>query len=179
MLNKKGLSSILTSVLVLAFLITGFSGGAFFYKWYKSDKEITNLNNQIQAKDKELKNIVKSNIAGKDTEQKSLVEVQINSTNGAIKVTTPQIGAEITDSITIKGTANVFEGQFSARIKDENGKVLTQAGITANEDKSFEKTLTLNQVSKNQIGTLEVYDTSEKDGEINDIATIQLVLIGK
>lgn len=179
MLTQKGLSNTLVSILVLAFLAVGFSGGAFFYKWYKADKTIADLKDQVQSKESELKNIVKDKISGSGDQAKSSQEVIVTSTKSAIKVSSPQVGTEITDSVTLKGTADVFESQFSARLKDENGKVLVQASITANGDKSFEKTLSFKQVAKTQIGVIEVYDTSEKDGEIDDIATIQIILISK
>lgn len=179
LLTQKGLSNSLVAILVFAFLVVGFSGGAFFYKWYKSDKTITELRDQVQNKETELKNIVKNKISGGEDQTKSSQEVIVTSTKGAIKVSSPQVGTEITDSITIKGTADVFENQFEVRLKDENGKVLAQSSVTANSDKSFEKLLSFKQVSKTQIGVVEVYDTSEKDGEIDDIATIQIVLIIK
>lgn len=74
--------------------------------------------------------------------------------------------------LTITGNANAFESQFSYRLKDCRGSVITQGNITANGEMGsmppFSQIITFT-LSRNPLdATLEVYEISAQDGsEIN------------
>jgi hypothetical protein len=92
-----------------------------------------------------------------------------------IKVSTPKPNDEVSLPLVIKGEARVFEGQFNYRLRDKDGSVLVESGITVSaqeskEYKSFEVHESYPE-PKGDTGTLEVFDYSAKDGsEIDKIA---------
>lgn len=75
-------------------------------------------------------------------------------------------GETITSPITVKGKANVFEGQVILEIKDYNGNVLGKSTATACmglDACPFEATIKFSK-SSTPYGTLEAYAPSVKDG---------------
>jgi hypothetical protein len=96
-----------------------------------------------------------------------------------IKVTSPKPYENIGELITIKGEARVFEGQFSIRIKDKDGKVIVNTTAQSNapdvgEFGPFEKTITI-EPQEAGTGSIEFFDISLKDGSEQDMVIIPIV----
>jgi germination protein M len=85
----------------------------------------------------------------------------------AIFVDRPVWGASLADPARVSGLANVFEAQFRIALLDGAGHVLLDRPVMATCGSGcwgrFDLTMTY-QVSKAQLGTLRVWDPSEKDG---------------
>lgn len=74
--------------------------------------------------------------------------------------------------LTITGSANAFESQFSYRLKDCRGPIITEGIITAEGEMGtmppFSQTITFTPSRNPLDATLEVYEISAQDGsEIN------------
>ena len=101
-------------------------------------------------------------------------QVPTESTN--IKVTSPRQGDTIVSPVTISGSARVFENVVSYRVVDSNGIVLASGVTTANSpdvgqfgDYSVAVTFTPPATPS---GTVEVYQSSAKDGSEIDKVSI-------
>jgi Immunoglobulin-like domain of bacterial spore germination/Sporulation and spore germination len=96
-----------------------------------------------------------------------------------IVVETPLIGQRVSSPVTISGTANVFEATVSIRILDENGDELantfTQAtcGTGCRGDYSIAVTYSIDH---QQQGTIEVFESSAKDGSAINVQSIPVTL---
>jgi Immunoglobulin-like domain of bacterial spore germination/Sporulation and spore germination len=97
----------------------------------------------------------------------------------AILVQTPIIGQRVSSPVVVSGTADVFEATVSLRILDENGteiaRTFTQAtcgtGCRGNYSVSVSYT-----VDHEQPGTVEVFETSMKDGSALHVVKIPVTL---
>ena len=145
----------------------------------KLEKEKSELQKEVQENEKKIAELEKKKGASKKPQE----EKPVTSSKGNIIVDTPSPGATVKSPVKISGKASVFEAQFSARVKDASGKVIgetsVKADIGAPEWGNFETALTYGTPAKTQTGTIEVFDRSEKDGSIEDIARIKVVLKGK
>jgi len=177
---KRSKSNLVNIILVAIIFAVGFGGGTYYYQNYKAKQEKQQLEQEIVKQNEKITDLEQKTTEKSQTTKNS---AEIKSTKGNITVTSPKEGAKLTNSVTITGFANVFEATFAARLKDATGKVIGQVTITAEagapEGGNYTATLKFTQVSKTQNGTLEVYDVSEKDGAIDDIATVKVTLIGK
>jgi len=95
-----------------------------------------------------------------------------------IVVFSPKKGDKVGLPIKILGEARVFENQFSVRIKDKNGNILAEEGVTALEGDAgefnlFEKEINYKKPATTD-GFLEVFDNSAKDGSEIDKVTIPI-----
>ncbi len=100
------------------------------------------------------------------------------STNIIVWAPYPQ--QEVNKKITIVGEARVFESQFTIQLKNEAGKVIAQKTITTvNGDVGqfnlFKGVLNFTVTQKTN-ATLEAFDYSAKDGSIQDLVSIPVVL---
>jgi hypothetical protein len=97
----------------------------------------------------------------------------------AIVVYAPTIGASVGSPVTISGTANVFEATVSLRILDQNGNEIargfTQATCGTGCRGDYSTTLSYN-VSREQPGTIEVFESSAKDGSPINVQRIPVTL---
>jgi hypothetical protein len=97
----------------------------------------------------------------------------------AILVQTPLIGARVSSPVTISGTADVFEATVSLRILDANGheiaRTFTQAscGTGCRGDYSIAVPY---QIATEQQGTIEVFESSAKDGSAINVVAIPVTL---
>jgi hypothetical protein len=84
----------------------------------------------------------------------------------AIFVEAPGVGAVLSNSFTLSGTASVFEGSFAARLVDGNGhgivRTQVQASVGAPGRGRFRTTLSFSTTAPR--GTLIVYTQSMEDG---------------
>jgi hypothetical protein len=91
-----------------------------------------------------------------------------------IFVESPGVGAVLHDPFTLRGSASVFEGSFTAQLVDSSGRriarVQVQASAGAPERGSFARTIAYS-TSATQ-GWLVVYDASMKDGSRQDLVRI-------
>jgi hypothetical protein len=96
-----------------------------------------------------------------------------------IVVSEPKSNDIVTSPFKVTGKARVFENQFNYRLKGSDGSILAQGNPTANAPDvgqfgpfEFQVTFPPNSVS----GTLEVFDSSPKDGSEIDMVTVPLTL---
>lgn len=95
-----------------------------------------------------------------------------------IEVLSPRTGDKIKNGAIVKGNARVFENVVSIRLFDSAGNVLIQTTAYANAPDvgqfgPFEKELKFE--TNYSEGTLEVYQSSAKDGSEIDKVTIPVV----
>jgi len=93
----------------------------------------------------------------------------------SIWVTAPPAGQKITSPLTVKGSARVFEGAVSARLRDESGKVISSGFATAAQGAPGRGDFTLTlpfAASPAGKGRVEVFWGSPKDGKEMDTVTI-------
>lgn len=173
---KKYLPVILTVLLVGS----ASAGGGYFLAQNQAKKQNDEAQNQIKDKEKQIEDLEKdSGSSGTGTK----TATGIISLKGFFKIDLPQADDTISSPVRIKGWANVFEGEFQVRIKDASGKVLGTKSATASagapDGGTFDTTVTFTQPATAQQGTVEIYDLSQKDGSIDDIAKISVTLKAK
>lgn len=98
------------------------------------------------------------------------------STN--IEVLSPRTGDAVQSGFAVKGNARVFENVVSIRLTDSGGNILVQTWTYANAPDvgkfgPFEKMLNFQTYATE--GTLEIYQSSAKDGSEIDKVTIPLL----
>jgi spore germination protein GerM len=96
-----------------------------------------------------------------------------------ILVETPVIDDRIDNPVTIAGTANVFEATVSIRILDADGKVLVDTFTTATCGTGCRGTFSEQvryRVSREQPGTIMVYESSAEDGSPLHVVRIPVTL---
>jgi len=119
---------------------------------------------------------------GKETENVMIpASIQVVKAPNIV-VFTPRAENEIGLPVVVEGEARVFENQLNVRLKDEDGTVLTERGVTAlSKDTGlygpFKIDLSYSE-PKGDKGTIEVFDYSAKDGSEIDKAVIP-VLFGE
>jgi len=97
----------------------------------------------------------------------------------AITVQNPAIGEQVTSPVTVSGTANVFEAVVSVRILDSAGHEIARTFSTAScgtgcrGDYSVPLSYSVTQAEP---GTVEVFETSPKDGQPVDVQLIPVTL---
>jgi immunoglobulin-like protein involved in spore germination/sporulation and spore germination protein len=98
----------------------------------------------------------------------------------AILVETPLIGSKVSSPVTVSGTANVFEATVSLRILDENGKEIARTFTTATCGTGCRGDYSVSvpfNVDHQQEGTVEVYESSAKDGSPINVVDIPVILV--
>src|SRR3979490_694486 len=90
-----------------------------------------------------------------------------------IPVRQPQPFDLVDDPVAVCGVGTGFEGVFAARVRDGNGTQLAQVTINAGGTgtwANYQTTLALGGIPATAQGTLEVFESSAKDGsDINKI----------
>lgn len=87
-----------------------------------------------------------------------------------ILVEQPWVGDSIISPVTISGQALSFEAVVNVRIKDNNGKIITETTLktgSGTERSAFSGNISFDK-PKTNTGTIEVFNTSAKDGEDQD-----------
>jgi hypothetical protein len=98
----------------------------------------------------------------------------------AILVESPLIGAKVSSPVTVSGTANVFEATVSLRILDENGKEIVRTFTTATCGTGCRGDYSVSvrfNVDHRQQGTIEVFESSAKDGSPINVVDIPVILM--
>jgi Immunoglobulin-like domain of bacterial spore germination/Sporulation and spore germination len=97
----------------------------------------------------------------------------------AILVESPVIGQRVSSPVTVSGTANVFEATVSLRILDENGNEVANTFTTATCGTGCRGDYSVSvpfSVDHEQPGTVEVYESSAKDGSRINVVDIPVTL---
>jgi hypothetical protein len=93
-----------------------------------------------------------------------------------ITVTSPKSGETVAKKFVVQGQARVFENVLNYRLKDEDGKVLTEGNMIANaEDVGLFGPFSVEidtSTAKGKKGTLEVFSESAADG--SDINMVKI-----
>lgn len=104
----------------------------------------------------------------------------ITSAKGSITVGAPLAGARVTSPLTISGDASVFEANLQWRIVDAGGRALVEGIATASAGApgrgTFSVTATFTPPAADTSGVVEVYTRSPKDGQIDDIVRVPVVI---
>jgi len=110
----------------------------------------------------------------------SAAATPITSTKGGITVSAPLANTRITTPVTISGDASVFEAALQWRIVDGGGKVLSSGSTTASQGAPGRGTFSVNASypppSADTLGAIEVYDTSPKDGTVDELVRVPVVI---
>jgi Immunoglobulin-like domain of bacterial spore germination/Sporulation and spore germination len=97
----------------------------------------------------------------------------------AITVQSPVIGEQVTSPVTVSGTADVFEAVVSLRVLDQAGNELartfTNATCGTGCRGSYAVTISYS-VAQSEPGTIEVFETSAKDGSPVNVQLIPVTL---
>ena len=101
--------------------------------------------------------------------------------SGEITVLSPSSAAELESPITVHcGLPALHEANVQIRIKDERGVVIvntfTTASAGAPERGQFSAAVSF-ELDEQQKGTVEVFSTSVRDGEVENLVTIPVILL--
>jgi hypothetical protein len=102
------------------------------------------------------------------------------SARGGILVKEPLANSRVRSPLTISGEARVFEAALIWQVTDTAGRVLASGFTTATagapERGTFTITATYADPPSDIIGFAEVYTRSPRDGEIDEIVRVPLIL---
>lgn len=103
-----------------------------------------------------------------------------NAPVAPITVNEPNFGAEFSSGDDVAGTANVFEANVSLRLRGEDGSILFEGFTTATCGTGcrgdFSEPFVFD-VDHEQPGTIEVYESSAKDGSEINMVRISVTLV--
>lgn len=113
---------------------------------------------------------------GTQTFVQNIVETEISSESGNVRVTSPTRDGLISLPLTITGQGRAFENTIDWRLLDEDGTVLVSGFATADAQEvggfgAFEVTSSYPE-PKGTRGTVEVFTTSARDGSEQDVVSI-------
>ena len=96
----------------------------------------------------------------------------------AIFVELPAVGDHVGSPLVIQGTANTFEAQFFARIRDAAGKSLVNKSVMATSGSGTRGTFNeaISFATASPSITLEVYESSAADGRPVHVVKIPLLV---
>ena len=108
------------------------------------------------------------------------VPTPLLSARGGILVKEPLANTRVRSPLTISGEASVFEAALIWQVTDTAGRVLASGFTTASAGApakgTFSITATYQDPPSDIIGFAEVYTRSPKDGEIDEIVRVPLIL---
>src|SRR5262249_230802 len=97
----------------------------------------------------------------------------------AITVQSPVIGEQVTSPVTVSGTADVFEAVVSVRVLDSAGNELARTFTNATRGTGCPGSSAVSityPARRSQPGTIEVFETSAKDGQPVNVQLIPVTL---
>ena len=98
-------------------------------------------------------------------------------------MTEPRANARLIPPVDIGGSASVFEAALQWRIVDSAGRVIVAGNTTASagapERGDFRMTASFTRPATDTYATVEVYSRSPKDGNIDEIVRVPVILLGK
>ncbi|HEY8807545.1 MAG TPA: Gmad2 immunoglobulin-like domain-containing protein [Candidatus Limnocylindria bacterium] len=101
------------------------------------------------------------------------------SAKGAITLKTPTVNATVSSPVTISGDASVFEAALAWRITDTGGRVIAEGFTTASLGAPGRGTYSISAtytVPAQTLAFIEVFSRSAKDGSIDEIVRIPVML---
>ena len=108
------------------------------------------------------------------------VPTPLLSARGGILVKEPLANSRVRSPLTISGEASVFEAALIWQVTDTAGRVLASGITTATAGApakgTFAITATYQDPPSDIIGFAEVYTRSPKDGDIDEIVRVPLIL---
>jgi hypothetical protein len=108
------------------------------------------------------------------------VPMALTSAKGFITVARPVTGTRITSPLVISGDASVFEATLQWRIVDGGGKVYASGITTASAGAPARGTFSVNVTFTGSVtditGFVEVFETSPRDGSIDDIVRVPVTI---
>lgn len=108
------------------------------------------------------------------------VPTPLLSARGGILVKEPLANSKVRSPLTISGDASVFEAALVWQVTDTAGRVLASGFTTATAGApakgTFSVTATYQDPPSDIIGFAEVYTRSQKDGTIDEIVRVPLIL---
>ena len=108
------------------------------------------------------------------------VPTPLLSARGGILVKEPLANTKVRSPLTISGDASVFEAALIWQVTDTAGRVLASGFVTASAGApakgTFSITATFQDPPSDIIGFAEVFTRSPKDGEIDEIVRVPLIL---
>ena len=108
------------------------------------------------------------------------VPTPLLSARGGILVKEPLANTKVRSPLTISGEASVFEAALIWQVTDTAGRVLASGFVTASAGApakgTFSITATFQDPPSDIIGFAEVFTRSPKDGEIDEIVRVPLIL---
>ena len=111
------------------------------------------------------------------------VPTPLVSSRGSIVVKQPLANSRVHSPLTIAGDASVFEANLSWQVTDTAGRVLAKGFTTASagapERGTFSVVATYADPSSEAIAFAEVYTVSPRDGNIDEIVRVPIVLAPK
>ena len=123
-----------------------------------------------------------STVATRTTQSASptVAPTPITSAKGGITVRVPLANSRITSPVTFSGEASVFEAALLWRVVDAGGRVFAEGSTTASAGApargTFTVTATFTPPSADTIGAVEVFDRSPKDGQIDELVRVPVVI---
>jgi hypothetical protein len=109
------------------------------------------------------------------------VPTPLLSARGGILVKEPLANSKVRSPLSITGEASVFEAALVWQVTDTAGRVLasgiTTASAGAPQKGTFSITATYQDPASDIIGFAEVYTRSAKDGSIDEIVRVPLILL--
>lgn len=94
-----------------------------------------------------------------------------------IFIDSPARGETVTSPVSVRGLANVFEGQFQVEVRDAYGAVLARRPALGAMGHFGDVAVTLPYaVRETQRGTVVGYDRSAKDGSVIDVFAVPVTL---
>ena len=103
------------------------------------------------------------------------------SARGFIVVRRPLANSRVSSPLTISGDASVFEANLNWRIVDTSGRPLAEGITTASagapERGTFTIAATYADPLVDTLGSVEVFERSPRDGSIDEIVRVPVVLV--
>jgi len=96
-----------------------------------------------------------------------------------IFATAPNVGAWLKPGFKVSGCSNVFEAQFSWRLKDAGANTIASGHVTASCGTGCVGSFAFNvaySIAQTQVGTVEVFDEAASDGHEILLNSIPVVL---
>lgn len=138
-------------IAILAITALGLAGYTVFLSYQEKNKSIQQTTQP----------------AVEETKQEDMANIHVFS---------PQKGDTVGLPLKVLGEVRVFENQFVIRVKDKNGKILTEESAMGQEGEMGQYNLFEKEINypdpKTTEGTIEVFDYSAKDGSEIDKVVI-------
>lgn len=96
----------------------------------------------------------------------------------AIVITSPILNSRITSPVTVTGWGSGFENNLAVTILDEEGKTIGQGFVTVDAEFGqygpFTGKVTFTMPTKAQVGKVQVYSVSARDGSIDHLSSVMV-----